>query len=130
MNYINKFPLRRFAKYIITGGTALAIDFSIYYLLTRLGHTPYLLSRAISLAIAMIWNFSLNRNWTFQATKGKLSQQAVKFLVVMVSTSIFSLLLMRIGVSILHFNDLFVILAVTIITTLFNFSAHLLWSYK
>ncbi len=126
---IEKFPFQRLVKFIVTGGIALLIDVAIYFMLTRYGDIYYLLSRTISLSVAIVWNFSINRIWTFQATSGKVTTQVPRFLVVIFSTSILSLFLMHLGVSYLHLNDLFVIIIVAIITTVINFSAHSFWSY-
>lgn len=125
-----KVPWWKLTKFVVTGGIALAIDVAIYYALTRYGGVYYLLARTISLGVAILWNFSINRYWTFQATSGKLSRQAPRFIVVILSTSLLSLGLMKIGVSLLHFHDLAVLLFVSAITTLINFFAHSLWSYK
>ncbi|MEK7181937.1 MAG: GtrA family protein [Patescibacteria group bacterium] len=116
-------------KFGITGGSALAIDVAIYYVLTRYGHVPYLLSRTISLGVAIFWNFSLNRHWTFRATLGKVQQQFPRFLAVIVMTSLLNLLLMKIGVSYLHLHDLLVIFLVSALITFINFFAHYFWSY-
>jgi len=126
---LKKLPWQRFLKFLITGGSALLLDFLIYLALTRLVHLPYLGSRAISLGVAMIWNFSLNRHWTFQAKEGGVATQATRFLIVMTTTSLLSLALMRVGVSFLGFNDILVIIVVAALITLINFSAHYLWSY-
>lgn len=126
---VEKIPWQRLVKFIITGGVALLIDVVIYFILTRYFDIYYLLSRAISLGIAIVWNFTVNRFWTFQATSGKIRGQALRFLTVIISTSLLSLGLMHIGVSLLYLDDLFVLLTVAVITTLINFSAHSFWSY-
>ncbi len=120
---------RRVIKFAITGGFALIIDIAIYFMLTRYGHVSYIVSRSISLGIAIIWNFTVNRYWTFQAIDGKMRDQVPRFLAVIIATSLLSLFLMRIGVSNLHINDLAVLLIVVPITTLINFFAHYFWSY-
>ncbi|HSX41734.1 MAG TPA: GtrA family protein [Candidatus Saccharimonadales bacterium] len=122
-------PWQRLTKFAVTGGTALAIDTAIYLALTRVGHLPYLGARAVSLALAMIWNFFVNRHWTFQATTGNLTHQAGRFILVMTLTSLASLALMRLGVGVLHLNDLLVLLVVAALITLINFLAHSRWSY-
>lgn len=63
-------------KFVITGGVALTIDVAIYYALTRYGGVYYLLARTLSLGVAILWNFSINRYWTFQATEGGVGRQA------------------------------------------------------
>lgn len=130
MDILKRLPWKRFIKFLIAGGSALAIDFAIYFILTRYVHIPYLAGRAVSLAVAMIWNFSLNRNWTFQARTGKVRRQLPRFLFVMTATSLLSLALMKVGVSYLKLNDLLVIIVIAVITSLINFIAHQTWSYS
>lgn len=127
--WLQQFPFRKLVKFVITGGVALGIDVGIYYILTRYGDLYYLFARAISLSIAIVWSFSINRLWTFRATMGDMKWQAVKFVIVIGSTSLLSLVLMHVGVTLLRYHDLLVLLVVAVLTTLINFSAHLLWSY-
>jgi putative flippase GtrA len=127
---IRKLPWAQLIKFGITGGIAFAIDFAIYFGLTRFAHMPYLLSRTISLGVAMIWNFLANRYWTFRATTGHMGQQAVRFLIVMGITSLLNLWLMHLGVSVLHLHDLVVMVAASLIIMVINFCAHRLWSYR
>lgn len=129
ISFLQWFPFRKLVKFVITGGIALGIDVAIYYLLTRYGQVYYLLARALSLGVAIVWSFMVNRQWTFRATEGDARKQAAKFVVVILFTSLLSLGLMHVGVTLLHFHDLVVILVVSVITTLINFSAHSLWSY-
>ena len=126
---LQSIPWWKLMKFVITGGVALTIDIAIYYALTRYGGVYYLLARTLSLGVAILWNFSINRYWTFQATEGGVGRQASRFVIVIVSTSLMSLGLMKLGVSILHFHDMIVLLAVSVVTTLLNFSAHYFWSY-
>ena len=126
---LNKLPWQRLVKFVITGGLALAIDMGIYLVLTRFFHVPYLISRVISLSIAIIWNFSINRCWTFQATAGKTRRQFFRFMVVIIFTSLLNLALMKIGVSVFHIYDVVAIIIVSILITLINFFAHHFWSY-
>lgn len=126
---ISRLPWQRLVKFVIIGGIAFGLDFGLYFLLTRLGHFPYLASRAVSITGSMVWNFTLNRYWTFQATAGQVSRQATRFLIVMVATSLLNLALMRLGVSIWHLNDLVVLIVVSVLIMLVNFIAHHWWSY-
>ncbi len=126
---LGRFPFWKLVKFVITGGIALGIDVVLYYLLTRYGHVYYLLARTLSLGVAIIWSFTVNRQWTFRAIEGDTRKQAVKFITVILATSLLSLGLMHVGVTLLHFHDLVVILFAAVITTLINFTAHSLWSY-
>ncbi len=126
---IKKIPWHRLIKFAIVGGSSFVIDFGFYFVFTRFAHIPYIASRTMSIALAFIWNFLLNRQWTFQARSGKMSHQAARFLVVMTITSFLNLLLMRLGVSRWHLNDLLVLVVVSILIMGINFTAHHLWSY-
>lgn len=127
---IAKIPWKRLIKFGLVGGSAFAIDFVIYFLLTRYAHVPYLASRMVSIACAFGWNFTLNRNWTFEAKAGSVKKQAPRFVIVMTATSLLNLALMRFGVSTLHLNDLLVLVGVSILIMGVNFLAHQFWSYK
>lgn len=130
MRLIHQLPWARMVKFALVGGSAFAIDFGIYFALTRLGHLPYLPSRVGSIACAFSWNFLLNRQWTFRAQAGRVSSQAVRFVTVMGITSLLNLGLMHIAITRLHWNDLLTLLAVSILIMGINFLAHSLWSYK
>lgn len=130
LSWFKILPWQRLIKFAFVGGSAFVIDFAIYFVLTRFGHIPYIASRIVSISLAMIWNFTMNRNWTFQAKTGKVRRQAPRFLIVMALTSLLNLVLMRVGVSSLHLNDLLVLVVVSLLIMLINFSAHQLWSYK
>ncbi len=119
----------RFSKFLAIGGSALLLDISLYYILTRYFSVTYLLSRSISLGVAIFWNFYLNRIWTFAAQKDLVLPQFGRFLVVIGSTSLLNLFCMHVGVSVLGINDLVVILCISVLLTLINFIAHSFWSY-
>lgn len=125
----NREIIFRFSKFLTIGGSALLLDISLYYILTRYFSVPYLLSRSISLGVAIFWNFYLNRIWTFAAQKDSALSQFGRFLVVIGSTSLLNLFCMHVGVSILGINDIVVILCISVILTLINFIAHSFWSY-
>lgn len=127
---LNRPIVRHFLKFAVIGGSSLLLDLGIYFVLTRYGHLPYLGGRAISLALAMVWNFTLNRSWTFRAQSGHVGTQASRFIIVMTITSLLNLLLMRVGVRYLHLNDILALLLVSMLITLVNFFAHRNWSYR
>lgn len=126
---LRRIPWAKLVRFVITGGTALALDLVIYLALTRLAGVPYLLARTISLSAAFGWNFTLNRVWTFRAQGGSAKRQAVRFVIVMTTTSLLQLGLMHVGVAVLHLPDLLVIGAVVVMITLINFFAHQVWTY-
>lgn len=76
--------IKQFAKFFITGGTGAIVDFSIYNALYRfIGlHTVLIIfgqqlrvANLISVFCAIIWNFILNKFWTFSDHGGSLAGQ-------------------------------------------------------
>lgn len=54
----------RFVRFIIVGATGAVVNLSILYLLTS-GGVHYLLSGAVAIEAAFLFNFFFNKMWTF-----------------------------------------------------------------
>jgi len=73
--------LRKIVLYCFTGGVATLIDllfFNIFFFLT----SGFVISRVGGILISIIFNFTFNRNVTFQARYQKAHHQIWKFLIV------------------------------------------------
>lgn len=71
-----------FAKAQVSAFTGGMIDYAIMILCTELLHIHYTISIVIGGIIGAVWNFSLNRYWTFkanQADNAPVGVQLVKF---------------------------------------------------
>lgn len=55
----------RILKFLISGGTAAAVDLGLLYLLTDVFHVWYLLSAGLAFIAAFAVSFSLQKFWTF-----------------------------------------------------------------
>lgn len=74
-----------FAKAQVSAFTGGLIDYAVMIFCTELLHIHYTISIAIGGIIGAIWNFSLNRYWTFkdsQASNSPVGIQLVKFVFV------------------------------------------------
>jgi len=60
---------KKFIKFCIVGGSGALIHFAIVWTLTEAAGLWYMLSTAISIAIVVTWNFTLNSFWTFSQNK-------------------------------------------------------------
>ncbi len=67
---------KQIAKYIIVGVSSFAIDYGIFFLLFKKAGWWYLGATLVSQAIAIAYNFTLNRNWSFQSNGAKKKQFA------------------------------------------------------
>ena len=94
---------RQFLKFGVTGTIGAVVDFSIYNLLTRgFGFTAFyyilgqriIVANNVSVLLAIISNFVLNKYWTFRDPSKKLVQQGVGYFVLNAFTWVLNQLLM------------------------------------
>ena len=70
----------KFLKFCIVGGIATLIDF-LFFNVFFIVSSYFLISRIMGILISMIFNFSLNKHFTFRA-RGNTSNQLIKHIVV------------------------------------------------
>ena len=59
-------PLRHYGGFIVAGGTAFVTDVTVFHALHDLTATGLLLSRFLSISVAMVVSFLINRAVTFK----------------------------------------------------------------
>lgn len=77
-------------KFVIVGVLNTLIDFGVLNILVFLGFTAafaflgqeFLIANIISVAVAMINSFVLNKQWTFRSEEGRIYLEILKFLTV------------------------------------------------
>lgn len=62
--------LESLVRFAITGVGSLGADFAVLTLLRSLAHAPLALATLLGSAAAVLVNYTLNRNWSFQARAG------------------------------------------------------------
>lgn len=80
-----------FVRYLFVGGTTFVIDFSILYVLH--GHLKLNLgaSASVSYWVSIIYNFVLNRYWTFDAReKESLARHLSTYLILLIFNYLFT----------------------------------------
>lgn len=70
-------------RYLVTGLSSAAIEFSLLFVLKDTAGLSMLLSNSIALSIVFWFNFLMNRFWSFRS-KMKLGRQLVMYLVLFV----------------------------------------------
>lgn len=112
--YLYKHPLIR---YIFVGGTTFIIDFFLLVLLHGKLNINLELATTVSYWTAIIYNFFLNRHWTFSSTdKTNLKKHIVLYAILLAFNYIFTLAFVSIGSHFMNFA-LAKILAVCIQTS-------------
>lgn len=56
-------------RFLVVSGIGLALNTAVVGLMTAVAHWHYLLSQVLATALVLVWNFQLNRRWTFPADK-------------------------------------------------------------
>lgn len=69
----------QFARYLVVGGLAFAVDFGSLYLLTEFAGLHYLLSAAVAFLFGLAANYCLSRLWVFD--RRTMENVAMEFLV-------------------------------------------------
>lgn len=92
-SFLNKHPfIVEFGKFAVVGIIGTMVDFGVYSVLTRLLGFYYLLATAISVFLAIINNFFLNKYWTFKrGHSGRTGQEYIKFFIVSLINYFFNL---------------------------------------
>ena len=71
----------RLIKFGMVGALGMVVDFGLTYLMKEKGRFNKYLANAIGFTAAVVFNYCLNRFWTFQST-GHLPAQLAKFFLV------------------------------------------------
>ena len=67
MNHPKLTELVRFLKFALFSASAGLIEMGAFALLNELLHLPYWLSYLVALVLSVLWNFTLNRRFTFKS---------------------------------------------------------------
>lgn len=123
---------RHFIKYSIIGSSSAAIDFFIYWTLTRsfsFFSEHYLIANAISFIIATGWGFIWNKNWTFEDKDSKKIKQYLKYITICGSSLLLAELILYILVR-LGMHDIIAKFCIGIISWAWNFTMNKYWTFK
>jgi len=85
-------------RYLFVGGTTFVIDLSGLVLLHGHLNVNLAVATSISYWISILWNFNLNRNWTFSASENKkLHQHMLSYGILLGCNYLFTVLFVSIG---------------------------------
>ena len=63
----NKEELKRTVKFVLFSASAGIIEFGVFTILYELLHWEYWVAYLIALVLSVVWNFTLNREFTFRS---------------------------------------------------------------
>ena len=127
---IDKLLLSKLLKFGIVGCSGMIIDFGTTYLCKEILKINKFLSNGIGFVLAATSNYFLNRRWTFNSQSEDIGTQYVQFMIVStIGLGINSFVLYLLSEK-LKWNFYFSKLIAIAITTIWNFFANLLFTFK
>lgn len=127
---IDKILFSKLLKFGIVGCSGMIIDFGITYLCKEILKINKFVSNGIGFILAATSNYFLNRNWTFNSQSEDIGIQYAQFMIVSaIGLGINSLVLFLLNEK-LKWNFYFSKVIAIAITTIWNFFANLLFTFK
>ena len=127
---IDKSVLKNYTQFLVVGLGALAVDTSVYGLLTRQLEMHYIAARTISLLLTFIWSYTVNRYWTFKKHAVGTGQSLIRFAVINGIAIVLNLIGMRIAVGIFHVYDLLALVCLSGAISMLSYIGHKRWSFQ
>lgn len=117
--------IRKLAKFFIVGSTTFVFQTLLYIVFSRwlLTYAPRTISYALAILYAIVYNYSLNRVWTF-GDQGTAKGSAKRYAYVAITASIISSVLFWVGHDLLDLYDLYVVIGVNLMIPFYTFVAH------
>ena len=108
---------RQFVKYGIVGSNTVLIDMGLLFILTEFAGLWYMISAAVATTAAVLFNFFMNRNWSF-ASNGLMRRQMVKYSMLLGFNYLYSIFGLYFFVEFFHLHYLMgkIIIALTMVT--------------
>ena len=123
--------LKRFFRYNVVALLATTLDFSLFIIFTDIFQIWYVASTFVSAIIGGVVAFFLERNWTFVSKDGKLSLQAIKYLIVWIISILLNTLGLFLLVEYTNIDQLISKVIISIIVGIgFNFLMHNFFVFK
>jgi len=130
MNKISK-PFSSFYRYNLVALMATSVDFVVLIFLTEVMHFWYVLSAFLGAFSGGITGFILGRNWAFMRKDGKLSSQALKYLLVWGASILLNTIGLYLVVEFIGFQYIISKIIVALVIGIgFNFFMHKNFTFK
>ncbi len=117
------------AKFSVVGATGYAINLGVYTILLRRAEFHFTLAATCSFLVAVTNNYIWNRLWTFQAQRGHVGWQGLRFLIVALVAYGANLGLLT-ALIVLGMDKVVSQAIAVILVTPLNFIGNKLWSFR
>jgi putative flippase GtrA len=130
MSLFNQVLLRKFIKYGFVGASGVVVDYTVTFIFRDLFGINQFVSNAIGFAVAASINYVLNRKWTFRSDNPDITQEYIYFMVISMLGLLINSVVLWLCVTYLNWNFYFAKLVAIAFTTIWNFFANLLFTFK
>lgn len=120
---------RQFVRYGITGSTTVIINLALLFIFTEFFGLWYMFSAVIAGTACTVFNFLMNRRWSFKSN-GTMHRQMVKYLLLLGFNYLYSLGALYLLVELLHINYLLAQIIVSMVMVSWNFAMFRYVIYK
>jgi putative flippase GtrA len=117
-------------RFGLVGGVGFVVNLAVYALFVHGVGVDYRIASVVAWLVAVMNNFVLNRQWTFDARDGRAHFQALRFLIVSLVAEAFSLLLLTLFVEGLGVEKVGAQALAVAASMPLNFLGNKLWSFR
>ncbi|MFB6226670.1 MAG: GtrA family protein [Candidatus Paceibacteria bacterium] len=116
-------------KYFVVGVSGLFLDFAVFALFADVILITAWISEAIAKAVAIGYNFMLNKYWSFRSQK-KVYKQLVRFLTLAGFNYIFAVVAMYIFNEVYGYHKYLIKVSTVAVMVSWNFFLYKYWVYR
>jgi putative flippase GtrA len=120
----------RFVRYILVGGIATGVDWSLFYILALTLNVYYLLSLILSFSAASITHYILNKIFTFKCKSKMVVKQFFYFISISIISLILSTLIILILVDLMLIQKMISRIITTLILFILNYFMHKYFTFN
>ena len=120
----------QFLRYLVVGFSGVFLDIGTLYVFSRYFGINPTLSVIANQAIVLLYNFTLNRLWTFSAGSGMAKKQVIRYGILASCNYVFSVGSMYVLNEKFGFDEILVRMGSIAVMTLWNFLLYKKWVYR
>jgi putative flippase GtrA len=124
-----KTTLRRLTAFGVVGVIGTGTHYLVLIMLVEIAGINPVTATSVGFVVGALFNYVLNRRYTFQSSKAHLDA-APKFFIIAIVTGIVNSLLVYGGVTLMGANYMLVQIGATFIVFLANFALNSLWTFQ
>lgn len=133
LSFIRRYPAtKQLVKFCIVGGTSAVISFSIYFFFTAVVGWWYVFSSALGFVLSAMFNFTMNKLWTFRNRSGgkRALKQVGMFATVTTSGLFINTVIIYLLTDIVLLDWRISWVGATGLVMIWNFTFNRLWTFR